>query len=378
MIHTDYTVRMLQAVAMIVGSSLLLWSIGFPTFLRVASAAQVTSASDTLSDSAPSAASDHTIVFTIPNGMLQGATFTIGFDALFDTASIVIGDIDLLIDGNGTTTNDGAAGAGQWGVSGLGTDTLTFTTPTDAGIASSTIVSVLIGTVATGGSNQIGNPSATSSYPIAIGGTMQDSGEIRVAIIDTVTVSASVDTTLQFTVSGVASGATVNSSPTTTSNTSTNTTLPFLALVADVSETLAQDLAVVTNAANGFTVTVQQSTPFQSSTGADIDGFIDGTYIVSPTDWTSPGNLVTDENTYGHWGITSDDAVTGRAAEFGSDEWVSASTTPVIVMGHTGPANGVTAGSGASRIGYQVQITGLQEAGDDYSTTLRYIATPTF
>jgi hypothetical protein len=31
-----------------------------------------------------------------------------------------------------------------------------------------------------------------------------------------------------------------------------------------------------------------------------------------------------------------------------------------------------------ARIGYQAQITALQEAGDDYSTTLTYVATPTF
>ena len=47
-------------------------------------------------------------------------------------------------------------------------------------------------------------------------------------------------------------------------------------------------------------------------------------------------------------------------------------------MGNTGPADGTTAGIGAARIGYQVQISALQEAGDDYTTTLRYIATPTF
>jgi hypothetical protein len=47
-------------------------------------------------------------------------------------------------------------------------------------------------------------------------------------------------------------------------------------------------------------------------------------------------------------------------------------------MGHTGPSDGFTAGQGATRVGYQIEISALQEAGDDYSTTLRYIATPTF
>ncbi len=40
--------------------------------------------------------------------------------------------------------------------------------------------------------------------------------------------------------------------------------------------------------------------------------------------------------------------------------------------------DGVTDDIGAAQVGYQIQITALQEAGDDYSTTLTYIATPTF
>ena len=47
-------------------------------------------------------------------------------------------------------------------------------------------------------------------------------------------------------------------------------------------------------------------------------------------------------------------------------------------MAHSGPSDGTTLGVGRATIGYQAQITALQEAGDDYSTTLTYIATPTF
>jgi hypothetical protein len=90
--------------------------------------------------------------------------------------------------------------------------------------------------------------------------------------------------------------------------------------------------------------------------------------------------LIANTDTYGHWGLTTTDSVIPSRAgdDFGSNEWVSASTTPVAIMGHTGPADGVTAGTGSARIGYQAQVTALQEAGDDYTTTLRYIATPVF
>ena len=47
-------------------------------------------------------------------------------------------------------------------------------------------------------------------------------------------------------------------------------------------------------------------------------------------------------------------------------------------MAHNGAADGTGNGTGTANIGYQVEISALQEASDDYSTTLRYVATPTF
>ncbi len=381
MIHTEKTVRTLQVVAMSIGLAVLLWSTGLPAFFRLAEAASITSASDTLSSSAPALPSNHTIAFTTSNGMATSSNFTLTFDALFDTSSIAIGDVDLSAATVDQTLVAGAAGAGQWGVSGLGTDAITFTTPTDASVASSSQIIVKIGTNATGGSNQIVNPSSTTTtYAIDIAGTMTDSGQVRVAIVDQVVVSASVDTSLTFTVSGVNSGATVNTSPTTTIATSSSVALPFGTLPIGVSRTLAQDLAVITNAASGYTVTVEQTGALQSTLGATIDGFTNGTDIIAPIAWQGPSALIADPDTYGHWGLTSDDtAITARGGnQFSANTWVSGSTTPIAVLGHTGPADGTTSGSGAARVGYQIQISALQEAGNDYSTTLRYIATPVF
>lgn len=379
MIHTEKTVRTLQAVAMSVGLALFLWSTGLPALLLQAEAASITNASDTLSNSAPAVTSNHTIAFTTLNGMTIGQDFTVTFAAQFDTSAVTISDVDLSVATVDQTIASGASGAGQWGVTGLGTDAITFTTPTDAGVASSSAIVVKIGSNATGGTIRIVNPSATTSYAIDIAGTMQDSGQVRVAIVDQVTVSASVDTSLTFSVTGVNSGQAVNASPTTTIAASTPTTLPFGTLPIGTSRTLAHDLAVATNASQGYTVTVQQTGDLQSTTGATIDGFIDGADTATPTAWQGPATLIANPDTYGHWGITSSDhSSTSRAVEFSNDTWVSGSTTPIAVMGHDGPADGLEAGSGAARIGYQVQISALQEAGDDYTTTLRYVATPTF
>jgi hypothetical protein len=241
------------------------------------------------------------------------------------------------------------------------------------------VIVIEIGTHATNGTTgdtRITNPSSAGSYEITVGGNMQDSGATRVAIIDDVVVTASVDTVFSFTISGVATSSSVNGSATTTAGSSTATAIPFGNLTAGTTTIMAQDLQVSTNATQGFVVTVEQSQNLQSSTGADIDGFINGAYTNTPTAWTAPSALLANPDTWGHWGLTSEDDLNGT--EFGTDLWVAASTTPRQVFQHNGPADGVTANSGSTRVGYQVQISPLQEAGDDYTTTLTYIATPTF
>lgn len=376
MSHTATTVRTLQAVAMTVGLALLLWSTGIPSLFRSAEAASITNASDTISTSKPSTAADHAIVFTTPNGLVIGQTILLTFENTFTVPALGIPDFDILINGSSSSTAT-SAGVNTWGVS-TSSNQITFTTPTNQGVASSSVVTIRIGQNAVDfgtGANQITNPSATTtSHYIDIGGTMQDSGQVRVAIVDEVQVSASVDTSLSFTVSGVNPGQAVNGSPTTTIATSTSSALPFGTLPIGTSRVLAHDLAITTNAMNGYTVTVEQTGSLQSTTGATIDGFYDGTDTNTPSAWVAPSGLVADPDTYGHWGLTSNDAnVPVRSAQFGSDQWVSGSTTPIAIMGHTGPALATT-----TRIGYQIQITALQEAGDDYQTRLQYIATPTF
>ncbi len=125
---------------------------------------------------------------------------------------------------------------------------------------------------------------------------------------------------------------------------------------------------------------MQQDGTLESSNLSDIDGFIDGAYTNTPVVWQAPANTLLNENTWGHWGLTSDDTDL-NAGEFtsgGGNKWVAASTTPRQIFSHGGPADGVTQDVGSATIGYQVEISPLQEAADDYTTTLMYIATPTF
>lgn len=370
------TFSVLQATAAIVGLALVLWSLGLSS-LRFAEAANVTSFSDTLSTSEPSVVSNHTITFTTPTGVASGETITLDFsDGPFVVGSVDFTDIDVA-----TTSGEFDLAADCTG-SELASAAFTGTTLTitmcEAGsnIAAGGTTTIEIGTHATNqttGDQQLTNPVA-GSYAIVMGGTQTDSGETRVAILSTVTVTASVDTIFQFTVAGVAEGETVNG--TTTGTTTSATAIAYGVLEAGTATTGAQDLTVQTNAKNGFVVTVTSDGQLDSTVG-DIDSFADGGNQDTPIAWSPPSATVGLENTYGHWGLTSDDT-----DHFASEQtYVAASTSPVTIFSHSGPVDGVlspSTGTSTTRVGYTVEISSLQEAADDYSATLTYVATPTF
>jgi hypothetical protein len=380
MFKTEKTVLMLKTIATIAGIAIILWSLGLPS-LRFADAANITDVSDTLSDSAPSAQSDHTISFVTPTGVANGATTTITFPAGFNLTGVGSDDVDMASSTDFSVAAN-CAGSERVAASVSGQDLrLHFCTGDGGFLSAGGTTTIQVGFNATTGgtgNNRIVNPASEGSYEIGFVAGASDSGWTRVVILSDVLVSAAVDTIFTFTVTGLPSGSSVNG--TTTTGVTSSTTIPFGTLEAGVATTSAQNLAVTTNAANGYVVTVQIDGPLQSSTGADIDGFSQGSYTDTPVVWTPPSSTLGSENTYGHWGITSDDATTTRSIgdEFGPNEFASASTSPRVVMSHTGPANGTVTGEGTTRVGYKVQIGSLQEAGDDYEATLTYVATPTF
>ena len=377
------SVRVLQAVAVIAGLAVLLWSLGLPS-LKLVNAASLTSISDTLSDSAPNVVSNHTIAFTLPTDgtpLASADTVTITFPAAtFDLSNLNHTDFDVATGSDYTLEQGGSPAADNIGVA-TTSNTIVLTLGSAVAIATGTAISVEVGTNATFGASgvdQIVNP-ASSSYEINIETNEGDSGATRVVILDNVTVTASVDTIFDFTVAGVGAaggGETVNGE--TISGTTTATTIAFGTLASGTASTTAQDLTVSTNASQGYSVTVQVDQTLLSSTGADIDLFEDAD---TPTTWTAPVPSIGDDSTYGYWGITSEDGTTTRGTEFDvvtGNEWIGASTTPRIVMGADGPADGVTQGVGAARVGFRAEINSLQEAGDDYTATLTYVATPIF
>ncbi len=360
-----------RVVALFALCAVLFWSVGFYT---IAEAANLTSVSDTLSDSDANVVSDHTIRFTVPTGsagLAAGETITITFPTGFVMGSVAVGDVDMSVNSTDQTLAAAASGS-TWGVAVSG-QVLTITSGT-ATLSAGDVVEIKIGTNAAGGANQITNP-AVGSYEISITAGSSDTGKTRVAIVDNVLVTASVDTVFDFVISGLATSTVVNGATTTGSTTTTE--IPFGKLTAGQVKTLGQKLNVTTNAINGFVVTVEQDGNLQSSTGADIDSFIDGAYTNTPTAWTSPSGTLGNEDTYGHWGLTSEDSDL-NSDEFGTALFVAASTTPRVVFSHNSVTDGTTSDVGETEVAYQIEITSLQEAADDYQTTLTYIATPTF
>jgi len=380
MIRASNTFSVLQATAAIVAFAIILWSLGVPS-LRFAEAANVTTFSDTLSDSAPSAVSNHTIEFVTPTGLVGGEFISITFPAEFTgIAGLDFNDLDLSVNGSDEDLA-AAAATTDWGVNASG-QIIDIESGTDT-IGAGATVTIEIGTNATNGATgdtQITNPATSTSYEIEVDVAGNDTGSTRVAIVDTVTVSASVDTLFTFEVTGVTSGTLVNTADSTGGDT-TATEIPFGELLADTASTAAQNLEVSTNAANGFVVTVQTDQQLSSANGADIDGFRNGNYDATPVAWESPGVTPGNENEYGHWGISSSDTtLTAGLSDLysGGDSFVSASTTPVEVFRHDGSSDGSVAGEGTAQVIYKVEISALQEAANDYTATLTYVATPVF
>ncbi len=384
MSRTNSTFGLLQALATVVGLAILFWSLGLPAF-RFAEAANVRLVSDTLSDSAPSVPSNHTISFVTPTGVANGQSIVINFsNGPFALGAVAFDDVDITDDGTDLSIGAGCGGAEEVGFSTTtNTITLQFCPGDGASLPANGTTTIQIGTNATFGATgnaQLTNP-AVGSYEIDVTAGAADSGSTRVAIISPVVVTAAVDTSFTFTVAGVATG-TVNQEAITGSTSATS--IPFGVLTQGSATTSAQQLSVSTNASYGFAVTVQVSQQLLSSTGADIDGFIDGAYTNTPVAWVPPTGTISDENTWGHWGLTTEDAslTAGLTDPFdagGTGQlFVSASTTPVEVFRHNGPSDGVTPNVGRTRVGYKVEISPLQEAGNDYTATLTYVATPVF
>ncbi len=333
------------------------------TYIPFAEAASLTNAKDTISDSDVGAAGvTHTIQFTTGQTLSAGYYMQVILPSAFTniaTSSITCPDAAS------TTPYVFGGGTQSWDIR--------CVVNTGETIATGTKTLVIANTT---------NPSTAGDYTIDLATKDSsdveiESAQVKVYIIDDVTVTATVDASLTFTISGVDANTVING--VTTTGTTTATAISFGTLDTSASSTLGQALAVSTNATDGFVVTVQQDQELTSAAGATINSFDnspDGTGSTTPHKWAAPLNVLDSTNTYGHMGITTDDA--DLATDFTGSKYAGLNgTDPLVIMSHNGPADGVTQNKGYAKVAYTIEITDLQEAGD-YTNTLTYICTPTY
>jgi hypothetical protein len=377
-LHSWYTYT-----AAVLALSILAWAMGVPGVLHRAQAVQLVQVSDTLSTSKPGVVANHTIQFQTPTGVpADGSTIELSIPSGFDMSTIGEDDIDIADDGVDLTT-DTSCGAVNAAVS-TSTQTITIEICNTGGgaIAADSVVTIEIGENATfsgTGAEQIVNHATQGDYQLDIGGTMTDDGATRLVIIDSVVVTGEVETTLVFTIEGVDAGQTVNADTQPTTGTSTATSVPFGTVQPTNEYVVAQGIRVTTNAESGFTVTVEASGELESSTNATIDSFVDGTGTATPTTWAEPSAQSGNSDTYGHWGLTTEDVTLSDDDSFGDALYVGDFIQNAReVMYATSSADGTTTHIGFTRVAYKLEISSLQESSSDYTTQLTYVVTPIF
>lgn len=344
-----------------------------------AKADNMTGIKDTLSNSAPGEDSDHTIDFTAPTAIPGDGTIEVTFPAGFDLTSLVVGDIDLELNAADQTLVAGAPGAGEVGYAVAG-QVMTFTLDTGVSLGAGETVKIQIGTVAAGGSNQVTNPTA-AIYTITLettdGSDTLDTGDLKVSINDAINVSATIQSSLTFTIAGVAQTTACANSAAPGSDaadvTTTDTTIPFGTVSAGAGgrKIACQDLTVSTNATGGYIVTVEQDQDLTAGNGSDTIGKLEGATYGAAAVWDSP-----DGDPHSHFGFTTSDT---DADPNGYDDFASykyaqfaANATPYAIMQDDEPVSGDT-----ETVSYSIEIDSLQPAGI-YTNTLMYICTATF
>jgi hypothetical protein len=385
----------MQGIALATLIALIAWTFGLPQWVHLVHAGGFEDVSDVMSDSDLGVESEHSITFTTDTELTAGDLIRITFDTetqRFDFTGLVNADV------SSSTTHavhdaSGSCGAGvDFYVNLIDTtaDFVEYGVCTGDTLAAATTVNFLIGAE---GTHDINNPAIADSYIINVQSTDDafvpiDGADTRIAIIDDVTVTAQVDTIFTFSINGVAGGVTVNNDVTATFASSTATTVPFGIIAPDTAKLMAQELRVDTNALNGFSVTVFADQTLLAGNGATINPFVDGPDtggIASSTLWAGPSEILANLDTYGHWGLTSDDNVVSSTSPslWGNGEAAYVGNfinNPVEVFYHNTAVSYAQGGMGvgSTTVAYKVEISNLQEAAQDYRATLTYIATPVF
>jgi hypothetical protein len=338
-----------------------------------------------ISDSRPSTASTYTITLDQATGTTptDGETVTITFPAGFTIPAFAASDATWTDNAVSKTVQTGVCGATDTVRMTIAGQVITFEACDSYSGTSGSELVITLGVSST----KITNHATPAVYTITVAGTYgDDSKDTLISIIDGVTLSATVDETLTFTVAARTTGE-CNTLVTggNENNNSTSTTLPFGTLNSDTFYNECQRLTVGTNAAVGYSTTVHTTARPTSGSNtipkATCDGAACSDTVSAP--WDTATN-------YGY-GYCVKDSTGDAAATADATEWTTAqqcgggsqafksiaradnSDTPRSIMASAA----ATTANDITDIGVRISIGASQAAGT-YTTTVIYITTPTF
>ncbi len=344
-----------------------------------------------ISDSRPSTSSDYTITHdqaTTTGDFSAGDTLVITFPAGFDLTPLSEpGDYDFVNDAEGTPVEEtlitgGCTATDSINVSVSGQAITYEACSAFVGEAAGVVIKLEIGTVASGGTNQIVNHATPATYSISSDSTDEDSKDALIVVISGVTVSATVDESLTVSVNAVAAGALCDDNGGAPSEiTTTATTVPFATITTEAFYNGCQRIDVGTNAAGGYNTTVRQTQLLTSGSNTVAEGTCDSG---TPCSDTSLGGW--EDPTANGFGYCADDRSGNAAADAGiasgsqcddaTPEYYTFFTAPTApttdFMFSSGPISG-----DQTNISYHISVPGDQAAGT-YQNVMVYVVTATF
>lgn len=324
-----------------------------------ASAASITSFTDTVTNLTASTVANHTIVFTTPTGVASGQTIILTFNnSTSIAAALDYTDIDVKDDGVNVTLAATPSGA-TWGAVRTSGTVITLTNGTTA-VTAGSVITILIGTNAVNqstGVRQITNGSAGTTT-LSISGTFTDTGSLAMPIISNgvVALAATVQPTISFALSdntiyfgNLSASTACFAQGTDPGNVSCPTT----------SETEALNATAATNSPSGYTISVQGAT--LTSGGNSIDALASNT--ASSTGTEQFGLRITASG--GSGTVSAPYAASGYAyaASGSTADEIAASTAASLTTTYS--------------MRYLANIAATTEAGS-YTTNHTYVATGNF
>ncbi len=274
---------------------------------------------------------------------------------------------------NGSFTN---LVAGNWTISNGTPGTVKNTYTTGESVPSGTqvttpILSLTNPTSAPGGTYYI----EINTYSDDTCATLVDSAVIAFVTVPGVLVSATVDSTLSFTVAGIASstsykGAFSTSDRCTDTATAVTFGSPSQPLAINTNYDCAQSLTTSTNSNGGYQVTVQG----KQTSGDFLHMLSNPSQTITNHTGTngSPASSPSSGESFGY--TTNDTVLSGTANRFttADDLFAGLTTSPAEVV-----YNATAIANDTKNIGYRLRFDGLTEAGT-YQGTLVYTCTPVF